>query len=373
MRFTKLSLMATIAVSAASGGGNIAPLEPVIEAPVTINTTTISGKLTGYYITDDSSDDIFGDHHQLALGATLDVSHNFADWLSANFSAVGYLNTLDLGNSTYGYFEDNKKGAYFNIANLTATYMDTTLVAGRQLLDTPMLQGYDWLLAPGSFEAYTLMNSSIENITLIGSYVTKWRPNNSGEFDDDLLGDNFALGGVYDDKALSGSIWFYNADAGEYTQVYADLGYDFGETKVEGQFVNTDFDAGNDATAFGAKVSASLSGVELSAAYNHLADNGTAYIGWNSLYTNSWNSSVADQWTPGDINAFKVAASKTYNALSAEVSYADYDNSRYETDVILGYELTKSVDLGMVYSNTQSAATGDNSVNQFELYAVYKF
>lgn len=373
MRFTKLSLMATIAVSVAAGGGNIAPVEPVIETPATINTTTISGKLTGYYITDDSSDDIFGDHHQLALGATLEVSHKFADWLSANFSAVGYLNTLGPGDSTYGYFEDNKKGAYFNIANLTATYSDTTLVAGRQLLGTPMLQGYDWLLAPGSFEAYTLTNNSIENVTFAGSYVTKWRPNNSGEFDNDLLGDNFAFGGAYDDKALSGSIWFYNVDAGDYTQVYADLGYDFGEAKVEGQFVNTDFDTGDDATAFGAKVSTSLSGVELSAAYNRLADNGTAYIGWNNLYTNSWNSSVADQWTPGDINAFKVAASKTYNALSAEVSYGDYDNDRYETDVILGYELTKSVDLGMVYSNTQSAATGDNSVNQFELYAIYKF
>ncbi|MDQ1325095.1 MAG: hypothetical protein QG564_219 [Campylobacterota bacterium] len=383
MKLTKLSLMATAAISVAAGGGDIAPLEPLVEASAAINPTTISGKFTGYYITDDSTDDLFGDHHQLALGATLDVSHKFTDWLSANFSAIGYLNTLNA--ETYGYFENDKKGAYFNIANLTASYDNTSLAAGRQLLGTPMLQGYDWLLAPGSFEAYTLTNSSIENLTLVGSYVTKHRANNSGEFGNDLDGDNYAFGAAYDNKTIIGSIWYYNIDAfgdyivdetnGKYTQFYADLGYDFGAAKVEVQFANTDYDSAfaEDSNAFGAKISTSVSGVGLSAGYNHLTDNVTGYVGWNNLYTNSWNSSVADQWISGDIDAFKVAASKSFDALSTEVSYASYDNDRYEADVILGYEVSKSIDLGIVYSNTQSIATGDADVNQFELYANYKF
>lgn len=371
MKCTKLSLMATMTISIAFGGGDIVSQEAAIETPTTPNLTTVNGKLTGYYITDDSTNDLFGEHHQLALGAMLDVSHKFTDWLSANFSAIGYLNTLN--EETYGYFEGDKKGAYFNTANLTATFADTTLIAGRQLLDTPMLQGYDWLLAPGSFEAYTLSNSSIENLTFIGSYVTKQRANNSGEFDDDLPGDNYAFGAAYDDKTMSGSIWYYNIDAAGYTQVYADAGYDFGKAKLEAQFANTDFDMNDDATALGAKVSTSYLSFDLSASYNYLADNTTGYIGWNNLYTNSWNSSVADQWMQGDIHAFKVAASKTFNALSVEVSYAQYDNDRYEADMILGYELTKDIDLGLVYSNTQSAATGDSDTNQLEFYANYKF
>ena len=375
MKFTKLSLVAALAVSSAFAGGDIAPVEPVVEAPVVeaAAATTISGKLTGYYITDDShpTEDMFGDQHQLALGATLDVTHAFTDWLTANFSAVGYLNTLKLEDTTWGYFEGDKKGAYFNVANLTATFEDTTLVAGRQLLGTPMIQGYDWLLAPGSFEAYTLMNSSIENLTLIGSYVTKHRGNNSGEFGNDLDGDNYTIGAAYDDKTISGSIWYYNVDAGDYTQIYVDAGYDFGTFKLEGQYV--DSDAAIDTSAFGIMASTSVAGFDLSAAYNNLSDGATPYVGWNSLYTNQWNSSVADQYN-GDIDAFKVAAATTIMDIAAEVSYADYDNDSYELDVILGYDFTDAIDAGLVYTNTQSTVWDPNTdVNQLEVYANYKF
>jgi len=374
MKLTKLSLIATLAISSAFAGGDIAPVEPVVEAPVVAcgakEGTTISGKLTGYYITDDSlpADDMFGDQSQLAFAATLDVSHAFTNWLTANFSAVGYLNTLN--QDTWGYFEGEKKGAYFNTANLTATYEDTTLVAGRQLLDTPMIQGYDWLLAQGSFEAYTLMNSSIENVTLVGSYITKHRANNSGEFANSFDGDNYTIGAAYDNKTLSGSVWYYNVDTADYSQVYADLGYDFGTFKIEGQYVDTD--AGTDTSAFGIMASASIAGFDLSAAYNNLSDGATAYVGWNGLYTNQWNLTVADQHDGEDLDAFKVSAATTIMDISAELSYADYDKGN-ETDLILGYDFSDTVDAGVVYTNTKANLTGASSVDQLEVYANYKF
>lgn len=376
MKFTKLSLVAVLAMSSAFAGGEIAPVAPVV-APTVESATTISGKLTGYYISDDSSDDMFGDQSQLAGGVTLDVAHTFTSWLTANFSALGYVNAFNDTDSTWGYFEQEKRGAYFNVANLTATYADTTLVAGRQLLATPMLQGYDWLLAPASFEAYTLMNQSIENLTLVGAYVTKVRGNNSGDFEGNLYGDNFAAGAMYDNKTITGSVWYYNVDAAMYTQVYADAGYNFGSFKVEGQYAGTNYDLATDATAFGLKASTSLSGFDLSASYNYLADNATGYVSWNGLYTNQWNSSVADQFVGVDgdsINAFKVAAATTIMDVSAEVSYADYDNDFHEANVILSYDFTKAIDAGIVYSNTQAALwVPDNGVNQLEVYANYKF
>lgn len=373
MKMTKLSLVAALAISSAFAGGDIAPVEPVVEAPVieAASSTTIAGKLTGYYITDDSGDEMFGDGHQLAFGATLDVSHAFTSWLTANFSALGYVNALKLEDTSWGYFEQNKKGALFNIANLTATFGDTTLIAGRQLHSTPMIQGYDWLLAPASFEAYTIVNNSIENVTLVGSYITKVRENNSGEFGNDLDGDNYTVGAAYDDKTISGSVWYYNVDHGDYTQVYADLGYDFGMFKLEGQYVDTDADI--DSSAFGVMASTSVAGFDLSAAYNNLSDGATPYASWNALYTNQWNSTVADQWMAGDIDAFKVAAATTVMDIAAEVSYADYDNDRSETNVILGYEFTDAIDAGIVYSNTQAYYTDDEEVNQLEVYANYKF
>jgi hypothetical protein len=379
MKLTKLSLVAALAVSSAFAGGDIAPVEPVVEAPVVeaASATTFGGKLTGYYITDDSlpADDMFGDQAQLAFAATLDVSHSFTDWLTANFSAVGYINTMN--EDTWGYFESgDKRGGYFQIANLTATYEDTTLVAGRQLLGTPMLQGYDWLLAPGAFEAYTVMNSSIENVTLVGSYVTKHRANNSGEFGDSLDGDNWTIGATYDDKTINGSVWYYDIEAAAYSQVYVDLGYDFGSFKLEGQYVDTSYDTAGveDATAFGVMASTSVSGFDLSAAYVNLSDNATGFVGWNSLYTNQWNTTVANQYLGDDIDSFKVAAATTIMDIAAEVSYADYDNDSYELDVILGYDFTDAIDAGVVYTNTQSTVWDPTTdVNQLEVYANYKF
>jgi len=373
MKMTKLSLVAVLAVSSAFAGGDIAPVEPVVVEPVVavavVPATTISGKATIYGITDDSAYDLFKkESSQVGLGVTLDVSHKVTDWLTANFSVLGYVNTIE-DTPNWGNFENNDKGAFFNVANLTATYADTTLVAGRQLLGTPMLQGYDWLLAPGSFEAYTLMNNSVDNLTLVGSYVTKHRGNNSGEFGNDLPGDNYALGAMYDDKTIDGSVWYYNVDAGNYTQVYVDLGYNFGAFKVAGQYATTD--AATDTSAFGIMASTSVAGFDLSAAYNRLQDGNTAYVGWNGLYTNQWNLSVADQYNGQDLNAFKVAAATTFMGVSAELSYADYDKGN-ETDLILGYDINDKIDTGFVYTNTK-ANGANNAVNQVEVFANYKF
>ncbi|WP_373028759.1 OprD family outer membrane porin [Sulfurovum sp.] len=377
MKFTKLSLIATLAISSAFAGGDIAPVEPVVEAPVVeAASTTISGKLTGYYITFDGINDnsLFGDDSQLAFGATLDVSHKFNDWLTANFSALGYINTMNDDTSSLSFFEnDGKAGAIFNVANLTATFGDTTAVLGRQLLGTPMIQGYDWLLAPGSFEALTVVNNSIENVTLVGAYVTKHRANNSGEFGSTLDGDNYTIGASYDDKTISGSVWYYDVEVADYTQVYADLGYDFGSFKLAAQYVDTSNDTVGieDGTAYGIMASTSVVGFDLSAAYNNL-DGTTGYVGWNGLYTNQWNSTVADQVPVGEsIDAFKVAASTTVMGVAAEVSYADYDNDLDELNVILGYDITDKIDAGVVYADTDTVLIGDNS--QVEIYANYKF
>jgi hypothetical protein len=218
------------------------------------------------------------------------------------------------------------------------------------------------------------VNSSIENVTLVGAYVTKVRHNNTGEFGSSLPDNNYAFGAAYDDKTISGSVWYYNVDAMGYSQVYADLGYDFGSFKVEGQYVDTYYDTAEDGQAYGIMASTSISGFDLSAAYVYLTDNATGFVGWNSLYTNQWNTTVANQLSADDINTFKVAASTTLMGIATEISYADYDNDSYEFDLILGYDFTDAIDAGVVYTNTQSTVFDPSyDVNQLEVYANYKF
>ena len=384
MKLTKLSLVAAFAVSSITAGGDIAPVEPAVEAPAATpaaassKNTTVAGKLTAYYITDDSkpSDDMFGDHAQLGTAATLDVSHNLADNIALNFSAVGYQNIFGANDQDYGFLENSKNGAFFNVANITATYMDTTLIAGRQLLDTPMLGGFDWLLAPGAFEAYTLANKSIDNLTLIGSYVTKWRVNNTGDAFAKLADNNYAFGAIYGVDALSTSLWYYNVDAANYTQVYADAGYDFGTFDVAAQIASTNYDASGtpDSLAFGAKIGTKVSGFNLMAAVSNTKDNAAGFVGRDTFYTSSWNTfgssiAVSDESTL----SWKVGASTELSGVSVETSYAGYGDDGSEFDLIAGYDITDTVNIGAVYTSTTANQANADAVNAVEVFATYTF
>jgi len=377
MKLTKLSLVAALAVSTAFAGGDIAPVEPVVEAPVKAacnDNTTINGKAVAYYLTSDAGSASMFDKDTSALGTaiTLDVSHKITENFTANFTAVGYANLLD------NYMESKETGAFFNVANITATFGDTTFVAGRQLLDTPMLGGFDWLLAPGAFEAYTLVNSSIENVTLVGSYVTKWRPNNIGDNFIDLTdvndGNNWTLGAAYDDKTMNASLWYYNVDASDYTQFYVDAGYDLGSAKVSAQYVLTDYAHADDSKAFGLKASTSVAGYDLMLGYTNVQDNSAGFVGRDTLYASSWNTFAS---TVGG-NSFKVEAAKEFDALSATASYAYYEYNQgtgtedgHEFDLILGYGVTDCISADVVYSNTDFG-DGEN-INALEVVATYKF
>jgi len=53
---------------------------------------------------------------------------------------------------------------------------------GRQRLNTPLTNDYYNRMLPNSFEALTLGNRSIPNVTLKGAYITKWKYKDSDRF-----------------------------------------------------------------------------------------------------------------------------------------------------------------------------------------------
>lgn len=374
MKFTKLSLIATLAISSAFAGGDIAPVEPVVEAPVVEaaacnSNTTINGKAVLYSYTWDGFGDLDwynGDSSALGAAATLDVSHKITDNVTANFTAVGFTNL------TNQYMEGQETGAFFNVANITATYFDTTFVLGRQLLDTPMISGFDWLLAPGAFEAYTLVNNSISNLTLVASYVEAYRPNNGGVDFIDLEGDNWTVGAAYS-NAFDASVWYYNNDNYGYTQVYGDAGYNFGPVALAGQYVDTDWDLIDSSTAYGVKLAGSLAGFDLMAAYVNVDDSPVGYVDNDAIYTSMWNT-LGSWYTGGQ---YKVEAATEFSGLSASIAYAGYDadnmmDEASEFDVVLGYGLTDCISLDAIYTMTDYG-TGDGDDQAMEFIATYKF
>jgi len=356
MKFTKLSLIAALAVSGAFAG----------EAN---SNTTVSGKGQLYYYTTDNggNGDLFDSESTASSGAvTLDVTHKVTDNISANFTAVGYSH---LGNSLgeNKMESPNNTGSFFNIANLTGKFADTTFIAGRQLLSTPMLGGFDWLLAPGAFEAYTVSNSSIDKVTLIASYVNKWRANNSGDNFAKLADDNYAFGAVYSD-IVDANLWYYNVDVLKYTEVYADVSKKLDMVTLSGQVATTDYDTGKDSTAYGAKVGASISGFDLSVAYNNVDDRPAGMVGVDSIYTSSWNVFASQ-----DIgSSWKVEAGKKFSGLSTTLSYADYETDGEELDLILGYSVADNMSLDAIFTNTKYSEDAD-AENALELIATYTF
>ena len=377
MKLTKLSLVAALAVSSAFAGGDIAPVEPVVEAPVVEaaacnSNTTINGKAQLYSFTSDGGDldlDWYkGDSSLLGAAVTLDVSHKITENITANITGVGFTNLTNL------YFEQEETGAFLNVANITATFGDTTLVAGRQLLNTPMLTGFDWLLAPGAFEAYTLVNTSIENVTIVGSYIEQYRGNNSGTDFAELSGDNWTVGASYSD-AFDASIWYYNVDHEDlpndfysYTQVYADAGTSISGFDLAAQFVSTEYDTGLDSTTYGIKVGTKVADFDLGAAYVNTDDREAGYIGVDGLYTSMWN-----QFAGNDIgDSWKVSAATEFAGISASLAYADFDIAGNELDLILGYGVTDCISLDAIFTSTAYDEVMDEE-NNLELIATYKF
>ncbi len=382
MKLTKLSLVAALAVSSAFAGGDIAPVEPVVEAPVVEaaacnSNTTINSKAVLYSFTTDGYGNLDwynGDSSALGAAVTVDVSHKIMDGITANLTGVGFTNLTNAYNNpdVWNQFEGEETAAFLNIANITATYGDTTFVLGRQLLDTPMIQSFDWLLAPGSFEAYTVVNKSISNLTLVGSYIAEYRMNGSGTDFASLDGDNWTVGASYSD-AFDASVWYYNNDNYGYTQVYGDAGVELSGIKLAAQYVDTDWDMMDSSTAYGVKAETTLAGFDLAAAYVSVDDNPAGFVDWDGLYTSMWmtptSGSVGDNWM--------VSAATEFSGLAASVAYGDFEyengvESGSEFDLVLGYGVTDCISLDAAYTITDYGdGAGDEQV--MELIATYKF
>ena len=333
-----------------------------------VQATEVQGKGQVYYYTTDNSGagSLFEkESTQSAAAVTLDVNHKITDGITANFSAVGHSHLGDALGETK--MEGSRTGGYFNVANLTGTFGDNTVVVGRQLLATPMLGGFDWLLAPGSFEAATLVNKSVDKFTFIASFVNKWRGNNSGDNFTKLADNNYAFGMVYNDS-VDANLWYYNVDALAYTQIYADVAKDLNGVVLSGQVASTDYDAGDDSLAYGFKVGTALSGVDVAVAYNHVEDRSAGMVGIDSMYTSSWNNfasqDVGDSW--------KVEASKEISGVSTSVSFADYETNGNELDVILGYALSDNSSVDAIFTNTKYSEDSDAD-NALEIIGTYNF
>jgi len=330
--------------------------------------TTVAGKGQIYYYTT-SAEKLFDKKStQSAAAVTFDIQHKISDSITSNFTVVGHSH-LGSGWGTL-HMENSRTGGFFNVANITGSSSGINFVLGRQLLDTPMLGSFHWLLAPSSFEAYTLGYNVNSNISLLASYVNKVRANNSGDNFKKLHDSNYAVGVAYKD-GLEANLWFYRLDDKklDYSQLYLDATENRNGINLSLQTVKTNYGTGKNSLSYGLKASSEASGLEYSFAVNHIADRETGMVGVDSIYTSSWNSFASQ-----DIGtSWKAEVSEKLNSgQSATISYASYDTIGNEFDIILGYPISSSLSFDAIYANTKYHEDS-SSENSLEFVGTYKF
>lgn len=292
MKFTKLSLIAALAVTSVFAGES-----------------NISGDAKVFYgTTDADSADLFdkGANTMGDAAVSLDYSRSIVDGVTLNAGMTG-ISTLGLENTLVGNTWVNhalKDRVWLDVANLTATVGKTTAVIGRQKLDTPLAFTETWNIVDNTFDAFTFVNNDIQDTTLVASAVT--RANGPFEFSN-LQGGQTDLGdGIYAVGAVTKAIpqttaqaWYYDSDTplDRDSKVWLQADVDAGNgITVGAQYAQAIADADNedDSSIVAGKLGYNANNVNLYAAYSKADKKGSntfanyAGYGGSKLYTEAW-------------------------------------------------------------------------------------
>ncbi len=309
-----------------------------------------------------------------------------------------------------GDFFDDKGNSFISLtkAFLGGKWGNTELKLGRQSLDTPHADSDDIRMMPNYFEAYTVTNMDIDNLTLTAGFINKmagWENGiNSADFVDvgETLGTDKIDGISYASisyelmKDLSLSLWYYNySDIANV--VYAEAGYSYELSKNVLLTLGLQYDASHetgasllgkqDAQTYGVSVESKFEdlGVTVLAAYNK--DSGDTGAMSLSLGGGTFFTSMEDQtldalgmageaWIIGTGYNFKNLG---INDLTFGVAYGSFeadDASIYksrEADAVLEYNFNDQITATATYASVDFRVSNIEDYNQFTAIVNYNF
>ncbi len=393
MKFAKLSLAALMAMGIAASAADV----------------KVDGSAKLYYGTADAGDaDIFskeGAYGDAAVRVGL-TAENMPAGLTGRISMT-YLTTMGLEGTLVnmvwaGLGEgDNADldGIWFDEMYLKGTLFDkTTVIAGRQYLDTPMVFSEKWNIVSNSYDAAVLVDQHIEKTALVAAWV--WRSNvngaltvsnGDGSFNDGF--EKFGPHGAYAFGAVTSLIpyttaqaWYYNVDSvADAYWLQADVAPEVSEdvkVAIGGQFAGTSVKNGNeDATAWAAKLGLEFSGLKLSGAYSSVdkGDLGFANVGGSQtkLYTEAW-------WNYGyvgapDTDALNIAAEYSIEDIVDLGAYYTATDSNDRGADLTEFTVTAGKSFGAfdtmlayIYTDAEDQNNND-SFNTLQVYLNYNF
>jgi hypothetical protein len=274
---------------------------------------------------------------------------------------------------------------------------NTTLVLGRQELDTPMVFTEKWNVAKNTYDAAVAVNTDIIDTTLVGAWVG--RSNNAGSgtaltvnaeagFNDNaferFLTDEGAYAAGVITKAIpavTAQAWYYVAPStAKVAWLQADtefMGFGLGA-----QYAMLDADDNSDGNAYAVKLGYNLEGLSLAVAYSSVDEmSGTSKaLGFKNLgndqsklYTEAW-------WGFGHVGESDTDSITAIAEYSLEgvadfglyFTQADHNTEAdlQEVTVTAGKDLG-NLNLSLAYVNTD--IDGSDAQNDIQVYATYKF
>jgi len=381
MKFTKLSLIAALAVTSAMAGES-----------------TITGDAKLFYGTTDAGNaDLFNKNGATGNAAvSLDYSKDIADGITLNagmtgITTLGLEKTLVSGVWAAAGDTGVNDTAWIDVANVTAKLGNTTAVLGRQKLDTPLAFTETWNIVENTFDAFTFVNTDLTDTTLVGSLVTRANGSDFGNFTN-LQGGMTDLGdGIYTAGVVTklipnttAQLWYYDfANNDDKIWAQADVNVAEGIT-LGAQYAQVMANVGDDTSVVAGKVAYDANGMGLYAAYSKVDDKGATTnnfanyggFGMSNLYTEAW-------WNFGYVSkqgaqTIAVGASTDMNGLALTAQYNDVTNdSNLAGDEMSEVTLTASktiagVDASLALINTSS---DDDSIdgNTVQVYLTLPF
>lgn len=355
----------------------------------TMKTLVDGGKLTGYlrsyYFTRHLKDPVLPDQSAFSLGGKLNLQTKSIAGFSADigFYAADPLGLNDsdpvkVDNSLPGYTVNTLGQAYLQYQN-----RGLLLRLGNQEINTPWANAADSRMIPALFQGASGIYSPLPGLKLGALRMFRFKNRTSGSFDRSTLitppvfaSNGFlALSGVYDQKPLSGQLWYYKfydlAQLG-YAEASYRIGNGSGLTPMFSFQYAKESGAGQqilgpvDSQGYGAKLDLIFTSGNVALAYNHIPVHNGKYNGgdflspyvtpyaFDPLYTTSMTAGLVDKGSPG--NAWKLSGS--YFMLNKKLrflgSYAAYHlqdavngqgklvagSNSYETDLDATYFLS---------------------------------
>lgn len=311
-------------------------------------------------------------YYGLQVGTTLFTSQGHG---KDNFQGVPF---FDENNDNYTTLAE---------AYVKGSYGGNSFILGKQTLDTPFADSDDIGMVPNTFEAFTLINTSIPHTSIFFSQVQKWSGVNSenpSKFNE-LNGDKGMqiLGLSYEgfDKTNL-SRWFYNlSEEVQVTYIEANYEDETEQFTYAGsiQYAFQNYDNGDSSTVYGASLSLGVKQVGLTTTVSYNTTIGVAaynLFGGGPFLTNAEHNTLKEAGPDGNTILYTLewdasvigvdGLSMTMN-IDGHTGKKEYAN---EYDIGVEYIYSDSMQISAIYSDIDS---GDESFTNLRVFANYSF